>query len=355
MSFPHAKYFTPVVLAFAVAIFCAPPARAAQAIHSLERIKLGGLDQSILIRGRDVSKPLLLFLHGGPGIPEMPISYVNRDLERDFIVVHWDQRGAGKSYSPGIAASQMKLENFVSDTEQLTRYLLRRFHQRKLYLVGYSWGSLVGALAVARSPELFHAYMGISQLVNVDESSRLLYVQALGRARGQGDQPALEKLAALGSSPHKNPNNKPAFDTIKKSLIAGKVAHPLTPWHYTALAFVSPYYTIEDDVRLTKGMAFSQKATHDDLYGANLMRSVPELDVPVYIFEGRYDTILSPVLSERYFKKLRAPSGKHLIWFEHSGHSLHIEEREKYRAMMRQVLRDTQPVDHLPLKGRPPA
>jgi pimeloyl-ACP methyl ester carboxylesterase len=329
-------------LAFCVWIACCMPARASQAIDSMERINLGGLDQSILIRGRDITKPLLLFLHGGPGIPEMPISYVNRDLERDFVVVQWDQRGAGKSYQRGIPLSRMHLENFVGDTEQLTRYLLRRFHQKKLYLVGYSWGTLVGALTVARSPELFHAYVGISQFVNVDRSSRRLYKEGLNRARKQGDEAALKKLIALGPPPYANSRDHNAFEAIKASLVSGKVLHPLSTWHYAALALISPYYGVADDVRLAEGRVFSGVATHDDLYNANLLDSVPELDVPVYIFEGRYDTILSPSLSEEYFETLRAPRGKHLVWFEHSDHSLHVEEREKYRAMMREVLRENQ-------------
>ena len=271
----------------------------------------------------------------------MPVSYVNRDLERDFVVVQWDQRGAGKSYHAGIAPSRMRLENFVGDTEQLARYLLHRFHQRKLYLVGYSWGSLVGALTVAQSPGLFHAYVGISQFVNVDQSALLLYKEGLDRARKQGNERALKKLTALGPPLYTNLKDKHVFDSVVKSLVAGKVSHPLTAWHYAELTLLSPYYRFDDDMRLARGIAFSGKATHYDLYHANLFRLAPELDVPVYIFEGRYDTILSPILSVRYFEKLRAPRGKHLVWFEHSDHSLHIEEREKYREMMREVLRET--------------
>jgi pimeloyl-ACP methyl ester carboxylesterase len=331
-------------LSLSILIPCNSLAGNSQGIHSLERITLGGLNQSILIRGDDTAKPLLLFLHGGPGIPEMPISYVNRDLERDFVVVQWDQRGAGKSYRSGISPSAMHLENFVGNTEQLARYLLHRFHQRKLYLVGYSWGTLVGALTVSRSPGLFYAYVGISQFVNVDQSALLLYEESLSRARKQGNERALKKLTALGPPLYTNLKDKSDFDTVVKSLVAGKVSHPLTAWHYAALALLSPYYSFGDDVRLARGIAFSGNATHYDLYHANLFRSVPKLDVPVYFFEGRYDTILSPILSVRYFEKLRAPRGKHLIWFEHSDHSPHIGEREKYREMIREVLHENPPV-----------
>jgi pimeloyl-ACP methyl ester carboxylesterase len=328
------------LVAVALTLVFAAGAAAAQKIHLLESIELGGLQQTILIRGQDTTKPILLFLHGGPGVPEMPISYVNRALERDFVVVQWDQRGAGKSYHPGIPVSEMRLENYVQDTLQLSRYLLRRFHQPKLFLVGWSWGTLVGANAAKQAPELFQAYVGISQFVNVKKSALLIYQETLERARAQGNYDAWATVKALGPPPLSKQKDKHTFAVTAKKLVIRHVRHSLTPLHYAALALLSPDYSFCDDFRLVRGMRFTAKATAKDLYHDDISQMVREIKVPVYFFEGRYDTILSPILSERYFRELRAPRGKHLVWFEHSDHALHMEERQKYWAEMREVLRE---------------
>ncbi len=119
-------------------------------IDSLERVRLGGVDQWILIRGHDASDEVLLFIHGGPGVPNMPLSHLNADLEKRFVVVQWDQRGAGKSFSTSVPPEAMKIDQFVSDARALTQLLIERFDKDKIYLLGHSWGSVIGAKAAAR-------------------------------------------------------------------------------------------------------------------------------------------------------------------------------------------------------------
>ena len=147
----------------------------------MRRIQLGGVEQTILVRGDSSANPVLLYLHGSPGVAEMPFSYKNAELERDFVVVHWDQRGAGKSFRPGTPG--MNIRQFVDDTIELSRSLRAEFGGRKIMLVGHSWGSLVGALAVTREPQLYHAYVGISQLVNIARSEREMDARARVIAR----------------------------------------------------------------------------------------------------------------------------------------------------------------------------
>lgn len=137
---------------------------APHSIASLEKLRLGGADQYILIRGMDVRNPLVLFLHGGPGMPTMYLAHAfQRLLENSFIVVQWDRRGAGKSYSGRIPAATMSVRQEISDTRELVDVLRQRFHKQKVYLVGFSYGSYLGMLAAQRFPELFHAYVGVGQ------------------------------------------------------------------------------------------------------------------------------------------------------------------------------------------------
>lgn len=177
-------------------------------IDSIENVRLGGLEQWIQIRGRDKSKPILLFLHGGPGFPNMPFAHLNAELERHFVVVQWDQRGAGKSYSRSIPDESMRVAQFVGDAHELVQLLLARFGARRCYLVAHSWGSLLGAQLVAQYPELFVAYVGIGQAVDLPQTEQVLYQFALDFARRDDNQNAIADLERIGPPPHSDANHK---------------------------------------------------------------------------------------------------------------------------------------------------
>src|SRR6516165_2995545 len=146
-------------------------AERARPIATLEKVRLGGSDQWVLERSEDVRNPVLLYLHGGPGTSQLTSNRRNtRRLERYFTVVNWDQRGAGKSYRAISDAGKMTIDQFVQDTRDLTVYLLAKFHQERLVLVGHSWGSVIAALTVAKYPELYSCYVGIGQAARMKEA-----------------------------------------------------------------------------------------------------------------------------------------------------------------------------------------
>lgn len=308
----------------------------AAGVHTIERIRLGGVDQWIQIRGDDHTKPILLFLHSGPGFPEMPFSHVNAPLEKEFVIVQWDQRGAGKSYSSSIPESSMTIEQFISDTHELAQLLLKRFGRSKLYLVAHSWGSMVGALTVAKYPELFDAYVGISQAVNAPESERIMYRFALETATRQRNEKATTELKRIGLPPYKSFAD---YRTMK-----GWVHHfrdagysEISPCKFARLALASPAYSWGDLLRLVLGMRFSfSHLWREAFYRTDLFKQAPKLDVPVYFLLGRHDRTVtaSAALAQQYFDGLEAPKGKHLIWFENSGHWPQLEEPEKFRAVL---------------------
>lgn len=304
-------------------------------ISQIERVTLGGWPQVIRIRGDDRERnPVLLFVHGGPGLPEMPLAHRNAELERSFTVVQWDQRGAGKSFrfrTPGIAAEQI-----VRDTLELSRELRRRFGGRKIYLAGYSWGSLVAARAVAREPELFAAYIGISQLVNIPDAERALYTEALAKARRRGLAKAERDLQRVGPPPWEDPRGKKLAKRWWKRL-EGPVPGKMTPIRFAALAFTSPAYTPLDFVKAPFGAKISFARLEDEIHAASLFTEVPRIAVPVWFVMGRHDTVVSDTVLARYFHALRAPRGKRLVWFEDSDHAPHLEESKKFRAVMREV------------------
>lgn len=307
-------------------------------IDSLEKIKLGGVDQWILIRGWNHDNPVLLLMHGGPGFPCMPFAHVASELEKRFVVVHWDQRGAGKSYSPSVDGS-MNIKQFVSDTLELTNLLRGRFNQPRIFLGAHSWGSMIGALAVAQEPDRFSAYIAISQAANAPESERLMYRWALERATDAGNEKALAELKKLGPPPYERfaDYNRMVGWIARFSITEHQ---PITRWRFVHLALESPFYSWADLVRIPLGAKFSfSRLWREAFYDTDLIKQAPRLEVPVFFLLGRYDhtATASAAMAERYFTVLDAPRGKRLIWFEHSGHWPQLEEAQRFQTELIQA------------------
>lgn len=313
-------------------------------IHSLEKIQLGGVDQWLQIRGQDSSKPILLFLHGGPGFPQMPFSHLNAELEKHFVVVQWDQRGAGRSYSRSIPNESMRIAQFVSDTHDLAQILLRRFNQPKCYLVAHSWGSLFGALTAAHYPELFYAYVSLGQVAGLPETQQVRYQFALDSAHKENNQKAIAELNRIGRPPHE--------DLSKCRIMEKWVDHYARAQHQSVppstmawLAFESPAYSWIDLLKIPLGVRYSfERLWREIFYKINLFEQAARIEVPVYFLLGRYDEVVTGKVAEQYFNALEAPRGKQLIWFENSGHWPHFQEPEKYRgALVDTILKETYP------------
>jgi len=196
------------VVVGALSVWALLPARTSpipgeHAIAAIEQVELGGFRQTILLRGHDVRKPLLLYLHGGPGSAHMPLApFYSAELERHFVVVHRDQRGAGASCE-GVDPATLSLDQIVADALELAESLKARFRQ-PLVLLGHSWGSLVGALAAQRRPDLISAYVGIGQLVNLRRNEEISYRWVIEEAKRRGDSAALDALRAIGAPPYAN-------------------------------------------------------------------------------------------------------------------------------------------------------
>ena len=309
-------------------------------VASLEKVQIGGIDQWIIIRGHDKNNPILLFLHGGPGSSEGPFTYkYQRDLEKHYIVVNWDQRGAGKSYSKKIPKTSMNIEQFILDSHELIRLLLNRFNKKKLYLVGHSWGSILGTLVVSRYPELIQAYIGIGQVVNILDNEKVSYKYTIDQAKERGNKKALKQLKKLEPYPEKDLNDTKAFRKQRKWLTKfGGVMHNGTSWWpYIKIALGSPEYTIKDMIKFVGGMKFSIKTMWTHLFEIDFPKQIPELKVPVYICMGRYDYNTPFELAEKYFNQLKAPKKK-FIWFEDSAHILNFEESEKFNEFLINVV-----------------
>jgi pimeloyl-ACP methyl ester carboxylesterase len=303
-------------------------------IASLEKIILGGAEQWILIRGEKITNPVLLFLHGGPGTSEMGLvrKYNLPILEKYFTVVIWDQRGAGKSYAAINQAGSMKIEQFVSDTHELTLQLCERFNQKKICLAGHSWGSVLGILTVKKYPELYFAYIGIGQAVNMLEGERVSYEWALGEAAKVNDNISVQKLKEMGAPPYSgNWRSKVIKQRAILAKYGGEVYGNSRGGFFITLGSLlqATEYSWIDRINFFRGIFASMQLIWPQLLNVNLMEQASELKVPLYFLEGRHDYETPSQLAEQYYEMLKAPSKK-LIWFENSAHFINVEEAEKF-------------------------
>ncbi len=316
-----------------------------RAIASLERVRLGGVEQWILLRGERVENPVVLFLHGGPGTSQLTMNRRNtRELEKHFVVVNWDQRGAGKSFDAGRDAGAMTVEQIVADAVELTRHLLQRFGQERLVLVGHSFGTIVGILAVARHPELFHGYVGIGQTVNMRASEPASYQWTLEQARARGARRAVRTLERMGPPPYAGDYRR---KTVTQRSLLARFGGEVHGSRSGALGMVlrallvSREYTLRDRVNVFRGIFRSMELLWPQLMTLDLAALVPEVKVPVFFAEGRFDHESPSEFAARYFEILRAPR-KELVWFERSAHMVNAEQRDDFnRFMIEQVLPTT--------------
>lgn len=317
------------------------PIKGANSIASLESVKIGGLEQWILVRGHDKNAPVVLFVHGGPGSAQISLSpKFLASLEEHFVVVNWDQRGSGKSWSKGIDPATMTVEQIVADTLELTNYLRDRFNQDKIYLVGHSWGSYIGVLAAQQSPELYHAYISVSQMVSYWDGEELSYQLTLEEAQNRGNAKALKELEVLGGPPY--PNGAEDVIIQRKWLVqfGGIERQVNTQWEWLKALITKREYTLYDGYRYLQGANFSAEHLFASMAEIDLEKQVPTLELPVWFVAGKYDGITFPSLIQRYYQGLEAPV-KEFVLFEDSAHLPYFEEPEKFTQLMLRILAET--------------
>jgi pimeloyl-ACP methyl ester carboxylesterase len=301
-------------------------------------LQLGDTIQWLSIRAKDRTNPVLLVVHGGPGFPEMPFAHENAELEQEFVVVHWDHRGAGKSFRLFGRKPALRIDLMVEDIRKVVEWLRESLQIEKVYLVAHSWGTVAAILAASRYPDLFWAYVGVAQIADLMASERQRYQYVFTKAQEQGNVAALAALRQIGGSPYTTYRQFKILDRWVRRF-SREEFEPVSPMKFVRLAFSSPVYSWIDIVKLPLGFLFwVLEFFRQRFYNIDLFTQVPKLVVPVYFFQGCYDHLLSASVAERYFQSLEAPCGKRFVWFERSGHWPQFEQPKKYREEIRSVL-----------------
>ena len=301
-------------------------------------VNINGVKQGMFIQSKDAGKPVLLFLHGGPGMPEYWLTQqYPTGLEDYFTICWWDQRGAGLSYQADIAPETMTVDQMVADTLEVTQYLRQRFGKDKIYLMGHSGGSFFGLLAARQAPELYHAYIGIGQITFQLESEKLAYDYMLQEYKKSGNEKMLKRLEAVPPPTTTAPLSA-GYKALRDEAMHGigigttrSMKSVITGIFFPS--FLTREFTLTEKINLWRGKIFSSDLLRDPMFATDLTRQVTALQIPVYFFHGRYDYTCSYTLAKAYYEELEAPV-KGFYTFEQSAHTPIFEEPQKAREII---------------------
>ena len=330
-------------------------------IEELKPVKIGGVDQWLHIRGRNRNNPVLLYLHGGPGSSMIGLmDAIMRPWEDYFTIVLWDQRQTGKSYYPANDETDpLTVQGMAADTEEVIQYLRSHLKQDKLFVLGHSWGSVLGMHMAKRHPDWLHAYIGVGQVVNVMDNERVICERLLSHAKEQKEEQLVAKLEAI--APYPNPADpvksfieNGEFIRWELSRLAGETMMHLLPhegvtnydellkmWAFDRL--ISPHLTLTD---ISHSVLGDESALFRPPYcltkefmAIDLPNDVgSSFEVPIFFFTGVHDWTTPWLLSDKWFTQIDAPY-KELIHFEESSHIIVNEEPGKVLiALVNKVL-----------------
>jgi pimeloyl-ACP methyl ester carboxylesterase len=317
--------------------------------HSfVETVTIGGLKQSILVQGGHKNNPILLVLHGGPGMPfpgvscravENVLQTTTSKLIENFTLVYWDQRATGKSYSDKINKDSININQYISDASELVDKLRDKFSVEKIYLSGISWGSVIGLNLAIQYPNKFYAYFGMPQIINWAESDKLAYPWAVEYAKSTNNKKAQQELMKVGLPPYEDSYEK--WKVLRNWLMKfggytykENFINPPNPMLTVKQLLISPDYTIKDVISTLKGisLAFCNEMIND-ISKIDFLKT-RNIEIPVYFFHGRHDKVCNTYLMELFFNNLQAPLGKKLIWLDNSAHFFCTEDAKKVEEII---------------------
>jgi len=311
-----------------------PKIKGENSISMLEQVEINRAGHEVMIRGADRSNPILIFVHGGPGCSEIPyVRKYQQDLEQHFTVVHYDQRGSGKSYHFSEDYSNLTTDVLVDDLLALRNYVTEELGQEKVILIGHSFGTYIGMKAAAKAPTQFHAYIGIGQMANTLQSELESLEYTYEQAKQAGNAEDVKKLELIHSSIEQGKELVPRI-LLQKYGGAARLIHENRDY---ILGFLfNPEYNGMDMIRFYSGMISSQDILLKEAFDQNLPDIVDHLEIPTYFVTGKYDYMTTANAARDYFDVLDAPI-KDFIVFNESAHYPQFEEKEKFVQWLQEL------------------
>jgi pimeloyl-ACP methyl ester carboxylesterase len=300
-------------------------------------VDLGGSEQWVTVRGLDRANPLLLMVHGGPGVALSPLATALLAYEGDYTVVQWDQRGAARTLSraDGVVIGELSQELLAKDGIAVAEYVGARFGGgRKIILVGLSWGSGV-ALEMARArPDLFAAYVGTSLFVNRAESLAAAYDAMLAQARAAGNQLAVDELVAIGRPPHTTPQQA-RTQSKWAALLAGLPPPGDAFMNRIAQLLVAPRYSLGDVASYLQGALVSDE--HIDLSAVDLRARGRVFALPMFVIQAEDDYLTPLAVARAFLDTVDAPYTAFLTL--RGGHNALLDNRDEFLSLLNEHVR----------------
>jgi proline iminopeptidase len=306
--------------------------RSTQRIEEASFMTIGSIEQWVTIRGDNRENPVLLLLHGWPGDVQSPFVSTYAPYEKDFVLVQWDQRGAGRTFAKNGAAGVTR-EKLIADGLDLAEQLHTRFTRAPLILFGHSWGSMIATGMAQQRPELVAAYVGTGQVSSWADTVQFQFDFLRQRYKEKGDTAALAALDAIGKPDPKNFKQYFGFSRpIRQNMNASDTA-----W-LTGLRTI--YSANGESEEMVKAIGDGMSASGSALNGASVEgdpATATRFKLPYYVIQGRHDLFAPTPLVEAYFNKVSAPK-KRLIIIENAGHFALATHQPEVIAALKTVI-----------------
>ena len=298
-------------------------------------VTLGGIEQWITIRGANRANPVLLIVHGGPGDAQSGLRSIYAVYEKDFTIVQWDQRGAGRTYGEN-PNSPPEPERVESDGIELAQYLRNYLEKKKIVLLGHSWGTHLGTEMVQRRPELFSAYVGTGQVGSWRASIQAQFDFLLAKARAANDRKRVEQLEAIGKPDPNDAAKYFSWWSIRNPYMSADDAK----WFAELREIIrsNPEFTEAYMKTLGDGMSFSGRTTVGAMLKTELPTTADTIKVPFIMIQGQEDMVTPTSVAVEYFQVVKAPKKK-LILIEHAGHFAFVTHREEFLSALLKYVR----------------
>lgn len=298
-------------------------------------VNINGDMQNIHIRSNAPEKDVVLFVHGGPGVPDrswvMPKQ--SKYLADKCVMVCWDQRMSGKSYNSKNTGNHMTLDMMVEDMHGLVEYLKKRFNKEQIIFVGHSWGSILGVLYLQKYADTIKSYVGMGQFVNGPLNEKMSYDFVMDYAKEHNDTKAIKDLERIGAPVDGRYKGGIPDLNIQRDYMTkyggGCYKEKESILKSVVMPFVTSgeYSIIKDFIKYYKGCYFCLNELWDQVVALKYDETVKELNTNVYLFQGDHDMNTPTVLAKKWFDELKAPY-KEYVSFAESAHSPIKEEPE---------------------------
>jgi pimeloyl-ACP methyl ester carboxylesterase len=307
----------------------------ATSIQEARFVTLGGIEQWITIRGANRANPILLVVHGGPGDAQSFLPDTYAVYEKDFTIVQWDQRGAGKTYIKN-PNSPPEPERVELDGIELARYLCDYLTKRKIVVLGHSWGTYLAIGMVQRRADLFAAYVGTGQVGSWRANVQAQFDFMLAKSRAAGDRKKVELMEAIGTPDPKSAAQYFSWWRMRNPYMSRADAK----WFedLTQIIRTNPNFSEEYLKAMNEGMEYSGRTTLNAMLATELPTTAKVLNVPFFVIQGREDMATPTSVAVKYFKVVKAPRKK-LIIIDHAGHFALVTHREEFLAALVKYVR----------------